>query len=40
MPIEGGLNILRSEAAAGEIDTDLVELFIEARIWDRDKSST
>ncbi len=40
MPIEGGLDILRSEAAAGEIDTDLVELFIEAHIWDRDKSST
>ena len=33
MPIEGGLDILRSEAAAGEIDADLVELFIEARIW-------
>ncbi len=35
MPIEGGLDILRTEAGTGEIDSDLVELFIEARIWER-----
>ena len=35
MPIEGGLDILRTEAGRGEIDTDLVELFIEAHIWER-----
>ncbi len=34
MPIEGGIDILRSEAESGEIDTDLVELFIDARIWE------
>ncbi|MEE9280159.1 MAG: HD domain-containing phosphohydrolase [Myxococcota bacterium] len=35
MPIEGGLDILRTEGDRGEIDSDLVELFIDAHIWER-----
>lgn len=37
MPIGDGLDILRTEAGRGEIDSDLVELFIGARIWERVK---
>lgn len=35
MPLERGLDQLRIEAREGQIDSDLVELFIEARSWHR-----
>ena len=35
LPIEGGLDLLREDANAGKIDRDLVELFVEARVWER-----
>ncbi len=35
MPLEQGLDQLRTEARLGQIDSSLVELFIEARVWNR-----
>ena len=35
LPYERGLDILREEARGGGLDPPLVELFIEARPWDR-----
>ena len=40
MPIEEGLDILRTEAGQGQIDSDLVQLFIEARIGERPPAGT
>jgi HD-GYP domain-containing protein (c-di-GMP phosphodiesterase class II) len=35
MPLEQGLDQLRTEAGRGQIDSNLVELFIETRVWNR-----
>ncbi len=35
MPVEKALSILRMEAEEGALDSDLVELFIESRVYER-----
>jgi HD-GYP domain-containing protein (c-di-GMP phosphodiesterase class II) len=35
MPLEDGLDQLKTEARRGQIDSNLVALFIEARVWNR-----
>jgi hypothetical protein len=34
LPLERALSILEAEAEAGQLDTSLVQLWIEARAWE------
>ena len=35
VPLERALDILRYESSAGKLDSDLLDTFIEARVWER-----
>jgi HD-GYP domain-containing protein (c-di-GMP phosphodiesterase class II) len=37
VPIDKALDILRSEVRSGKVDGDVLDLFVDARVWSKDR---